>query len=70
MTRFRAELEECYFYIDNNLDVVLTFERRSLRDTSRFVRGNYFKTSAEATKLSRRFRAMLKRHHSQKGGKA
>ena len=50
-TRYRAEKGEVYYYIDDFLSPVTTFERNAPKDLKRFRSGNYYRNRSDVEEM-------------------
>lgn len=61
-----AELGECYYYLDECLDVVEEVESGDYKDNILWTVGNYFQTYGEAEKASESIKECFKIIHSKR----
>lgn len=63
MTRWRAEYQEKYCYVDDFAEVNFSIDLRHYTDNRRYEAGNYFLTRFEAEAVAAKFRAILDEHN-------
>lgn len=61
LPRWRAEYDECYYFIDSELIVSYQPDVRCKTDNNRHEAGNYFKTKEAAERVASQIREILKK---------
>lgn len=61
LPRWRAEYDECYYFIDSELNVSYQPDVRCKTDNNRHEAGNYFKTKEAAERVSSQIREIFKK---------
>ena len=61
LPRWRAEYDECYYFIDSELIVSYQPDVRCKTDNNRHEAGNYFKTEEAAERVASQIREILKK---------
>ena len=59
LQRWRAEYDECYYFIDSELNVSYQPDVRCKTDNNRHEAGNYFKTKEAAERVASQIREIL-----------
>ena len=63
MTRWRAEFQEKYYYVDEFAEANFSIDLQHDTDNRRHEAGNYFETRDEAEEVAAQFRSILKQKH-------